>query len=141
MKRILLVLFLALIFESAGVVLLGKGLKLLTPPTAYTAEEMLHLVGRAFLNKYIVFGVFFEALFFLGLLNMMSKADVSFVWPLTSLTFVFSTLLARFYLHEEISVLRWIGVVCIMWGAAVITYSEKGHRPKTDQPTSSGPRV
>ena len=56
---------------------------------------------------------------------MMSNADVSFVWPLTSLTFVFSTLAARFVLHEQIDALRWAGVVFIVLGAGLITYTEK----------------
>ena len=55
----------------------------------------------------------------------MSNADVSFVWPLTSLTFVFSTLAARFYLHEQIDALRWTGVLLIVLGAGLITYTEK----------------
>ena len=70
-------------------------------------------------------GVAFEAVFFVCLLMMMSRADVSFVWPLTSLTFVFSTIAARFYLHEQIDALRWAGVALIVVGAGLITFTEK----------------
>lgn len=125
MTRILAVLFFALTFESIGVILLSKGLKSLEGPASYMPMEILRLIGRGATNKNIFFGVFFEALFFAGLLYMMSQADVSFVWPLTALTFVFATVAAKFYLHEQISGLRWSGVILIVCGAALITFSEK----------------
>lgn len=125
MTKLLLILFVGLVFETMGVVLLSKGLKLLEGPKNYRVAELAGLVGRAVTNKEIVVGVAFEAVFFLCLLTMMSRADVSFVWPLTSLTFVFSTIAARFYLHEQIDALRWAGVVLIVLGAGLITFTEK----------------
>lgn len=92
-------------------------------------SQVLSLAGRGLTNTHILLGVFFEALFFIGLLMLMSKADVSFVWPLTSLGFVITTLAARIYLHEEVSALRWSGVCLIMMGAALITWTEKQASP------------
>jgi drug/metabolite transporter (DMT)-like permease len=125
MSKLLMILFVALTFETVGVILLSKGLKTLESPQSYGAGEIAKLVGRALTNKSIVLGVAFEAVFFIGLLIMMSHADVSFVWPLTSLTFVFSTIAARFYLHEQIDGLRWAGVLLIVLGAGLITFTEK----------------
>ena len=125
MSKLLLILFVALTFETMGVILLSKGLKDLRGPESYSLIEIAKLVGRFLTSKNIILGVAFEAVFFIGLLIMMSNADVSFVWPLTSLTFVFSTLAARFYLHEQIDALRWTGVLLIVLGAGLITYTEK----------------
>ena len=125
MSKLLLILFVALTFETMGVMLLSKGLRDLRGPATYSPLEIAKLVGRAITSKNIVLGVAFEAVFFLGLLIMMSSADISFVWPLTSLTFVFATLAARFYLHEQIDALRWTGVILIVLGASLITYTEK----------------
>jgi len=55
---------------------------------------------------------------------LMSKADVSFVWPLTSLSFVVTTIAAKIYLHEEVSGERWAGVCLIMAGSALISWTE-----------------
>src|SRR4051794_23836066 len=96
MARLLTILFIALCFETAGVIMLKQGLSTLEGPKGYWPTEIAKLVGRVVTNKYIVLGVAFEAVFFLGLLMMMSRGEVSFVWPLTSLTFVFSTAAARF---------------------------------------------
>ena len=125
MTKLLLILFFGLAFETMGVVLLSKGLKALEGPKSYSPGEIVRLVGRVVSNKSIVLGIAFEAVFFICLLVMMSRADVSFVWPLTALTFVFSTFAARFYLHEQIDALRWAGVILIVLGAGLITFTEK----------------
>ena len=68
----------------------------------------------------------------------MSRGDVSFIWPLTSLGFVLTTLMARFVLHESVSPLRWMGVCLIVLGAGVITYTEKV-KPPSVTPTEARP--
>jgi hypothetical protein len=98
-----------------------------------SVSQSLRLVGRGVSNAHIVLGVFFEALFFVGLLMLMSKADVSFLWPLTSLSFVVTTIAAKIYLHEQVSAVRWSGVCLIMMGAALITWSEKHSPPVADE--------
>jgi hypothetical protein len=94
--------------------------------------QVIHLIGRGASNAHILLGVFFEAIFFVGLLMLMSKADVSFVWPLTSLSFVVTTIAAKLYLHEEVSVLRWSGVCLIMLGAALISWTECQHNAPSE---------
>ena len=105
--------------------MLKQGLSSLEGPKSYSPVEIGKLIGRGITSRHIVFGVAFEAVFFVGLLMMMSRGEVSFVWPLTSLTFVFSTVAARFYLHEQVDFLRWAGVLLIVCGAGLITYTEK----------------
>lgn len=99
--------------------------------------NIVRLVGRGFANLHILLGVFFEALFFVALLMLMSRAEVSFVWPLTSLSFVVTTFAAKIYLHEEVSSLRWSGVCLIMLGAALISWSEKSK----DKPPRPSPAL
>jgi drug/metabolite transporter (DMT)-like permease len=142
MAKLLVILFVALTFETTGVILLSKGLRNLEGPKNYRPTEILKLIGRGFVNPHIVIGVACEAVFFAGLLIMMSNADVSFVWPLTSLTFVFSTIAARFYLHEKIDSLRWTGVALIVCGAALITFTEK-RKEREPRPIKSAeaPRI
>jgi uncharacterized membrane protein len=48
---------------------------------------------------------------------LMSKTDISFLWPLTGLSFVFATFAAIWFLGEHVSSMRWIGVALIMVGA------------------------
>jgi len=138
MLKLLLILIVGLVFESAGVVLLKKGITHIGEPGAYTAREIVRVVKAGAVNPQILLGVLFEALFFACLLVLMAKSDISFLWPLTGLSFVFATFAAKLFLHEHISGVRWWGVILIMLGAALISYSEHT-KPKTPalQTTSS----
>lgn len=125
MIRLLTVLCFGLLMEAVGVVLLSKGIKEIGGMEQVDLGELLRLVGRGATNRNILLGVAFEAGFFGCLLFLMSHGDVSFIWPLTALSFVLTTLAAKLFLHEHVSGLRWCGVLLIILGAGVITYTEK----------------
>jgi drug/metabolite transporter (DMT)-like permease len=128
MARLIAILLIALTFEAIGVVFLSKGLKEITKPARVTPGAVGSMIRQGLNNPRLLTGVLFEALFFAGLLILMSKGEVSFVWPLTSLGFVFTTLAARIVLNEQVDALRWSGVVLIMLGVALISWSEKTRR-------------
>jgi len=123
------------IFEAAGVVCLKKGITQIGEVKKVSAAEIVRVVKSGATNPRVVLGVFFEALFFACLLILMSESDISFLWPLTGLSFVFATFAAMWFLHERVSSVRWAGVVCIMIGAALISYSE--HAKAKPQPITS----
>lgn len=125
MAKLVVILLIGLLMEATGVVFLSKGLKQIGEAASISVPEVARLVGRGITNVNILVGVALEAGFFGTLLFLMSRGDVSFVWPLTSLGFVLTTLAARFILKEDVSALRWGGVLLIVLGAGLITYSEK----------------
>ncbi len=131
MTKLLIILVTGLMFEAVGVVYLNKGLKQVGEVQKMTAAEVLRVVKSGATNGNILLGVLFEAIFFGTLLVLMSQGTVSFIWPLTSLGFVLTTIAAKFILHEQVSLLRWSGVLLIMLGAGLITYSEKVLEEKT----------
>ena len=124
MAKLLLILFIGLVFESTGVILLKKGMTQIGEVKAFSPVEIARVVKAGVTNAQILLGVFFEALFFGCLLVLMSKSDISFLWPLTALSFVFATFAAMMFLHEQVSPVRWAGVIFIMVGASLISYSE-----------------
>jgi drug/metabolite transporter (DMT)-like permease len=135
MIKLLLILFIGLVFESSGVVLLKKGINQIGEVKAINAAEIVRVLQAGATNPQVLLGVFFEALFFACLLVLMSKSEISFLWPLTALSFVFATFAAIWFLGERVSAVRWVGVVFIMLGAALITYSEKNkQRPGAPDP-------
>jgi drug/metabolite transporter (DMT)-like permease len=125
MTKLLTILLIGLLFEAVGVVYLNKGLKQVGDVQKISVPEVLRVFKNGVTNPNILLGVLFEAIFFGTLLVLMSKGTVSFIWPLTSLGFVLTTVAAKFVLHEEVSLLRWGGVLLIMMGAGLITFSEK----------------
>jgi drug/metabolite transporter (DMT)-like permease len=140
MLKLLLILLIGLVFESTGVVLLKKGMEQIGEMNGYTAAEMFRVVRSGAANPQIWLGVFFEALFFLCLLVLMSKSEISFLWPLTGLSFVFATFAAIWFLHENVSWIRWMGVILIVIGAAFISYSQHA-KEKSAPPASTENKV
>ena len=125
MTRLVLFLLYALVLEAIGVVLLGKGLKQIGELQSCTAGEIGRLIGRGATNPWILLGTALETAFFVMLLVLLKKNDVSLIWPLTSLGFVLTALTARFINHETVSPLRWAGVLLIVMGAGLVAWSEK----------------
>jgi len=124
MTKLLLILLIGLVFEATGVVLLKKGINQIGEIKRIEPSEIFRVVKSGATNPMILFGVFFEALFFVCLLMLMSRSDISFVWPLTALSFVMTTFAALLFLGETVSSVRWAGVIFIVIGASLISYSE-----------------
>jgi drug/metabolite transporter (DMT)-like permease len=125
MFKLIVILLAALVLEAIGVVFLSQGLKQAGELSERTLPEIARLVLRCLSNGHFLIGVLMETIFFVALLYLLKKADVSLVWPLTSLGFVLTTVAAKYIRHEEVSALRWSGVFLIMAGAALVAYSEK----------------
>jgi drug/metabolite transporter (DMT)-like permease len=125
MQKCLIILLIGLAFESAGVVLLKKGMSQISNMQKVSVSEVARVVKAGVTSPCILLGVFFEALFFITLLTLMSRSDISLLWPLTGLSFVFATFAAMIFLGEKVSGLRWVGVLFVVAGAILISYSEK----------------
>lgn len=132
MAKVLIILILALVLEALGVVLLSRGLKQIGQAREVKAGEILTVVRRGVTNSNILTGIFLEAMFFGALLYLLSQRDVSLIWPLTSLGFVITALAARWILHEQVSWLRWGGVLLILFGAGLVSYSESLKSKRTE---------
>ena len=136
MAKLLLILLIGLVFEAAGVVFLKKGITQVGEVKKVSTAEIVRVVKAGVTSPTVLLGVFFEALFFVCLLVLMSESDISFLWPLTALSFVMTTVAALIFLGERVSSVRWAGVVFIMIGAALISYSEHA-KPKPAPPSSA----
>jgi uncharacterized membrane protein len=136
MAKLLLILLIGLVFEAAGVVCLKKGVTQVGEVKKVSVAEIVRVVKAGLTNPSVLLGVFFEALFFVSLLVLMAQSDLSFLWPLTALGFVLTTLAALVFLGEQVSCVRWTGVVFIMIGAALISYSEHA-KPKPSPPSAT----
>ncbi len=129
MAKLIVFLLIALTLEAVGVVLLSQGLRQIGEIQQFSAGEIARIIGRGLTNSSILLGVLFETIFFAALLIMLKNWDVSLIWPLTSLGFVLTTLAAKYIRHEDVTALRWSGVLLIMIGASLVGWSEKSKRP------------
>jgi drug/metabolite transporter (DMT)-like permease len=130
MTKIIVILIIAVIIESVGVAVLKGGLNEIGGATAMTPGEIGRVLKSGVTNVKILTGIALEAVFFACLLYMMSVRDVSFIWPMTSLGFIFTTLAAQFILNEKVTAARWAGVALIALGAFLTSYSEAAKEQK-----------
>jgi drug/metabolite transporter (DMT)-like permease len=70
---------------------------------------------------WVLAGVVLLIGFFASYLTALSWADVTFVLPATSFAYVVVALLSRFWLHEQITPARWLGIFCIVAGVGFVT--------------------
>src|SRR5262245_24098154 len=129
MTKVIVILLVALLFEAVGVVYLGAGLKEIGEVQALSAPELGRVIRLGATNRKILLGVLLESVFFLFLIVLLKRNDVSLIWPLTSLGFVLTALSAKFILHEQVSPARWVGVILIVIGAGLVSWSEKSKHP------------
>lgn len=113
------VVLLATLCAASGEALLSVGMKQLGDVSSpgFQHSKMLGM----FLNPRVALGVVLMCGFFFLYTSALSWADLSFVQPLTSLTFVFGVLIARFALGEQVSPWRWAGIALIVCGVVVLS--------------------
>ena len=70
----------------------------------------------AVLNPSVALGILLLLGFFASYMTALSWADLSYVLPATALGYVVLTLLGKYFLHENVSPMRWLGVILISGG-------------------------
>jgi multidrug transporter EmrE-like cation transporter len=78
---------------------------------------------RAAFNPYVMLGLLCYGLGFLVWLLVLAKAEVSWAYPLISLGYVFTALLARPLIGEAVSLTRLAGIVIICLGVFLVARS------------------
>jgi len=110
------VLIIVVILSSVtGNVILGHGMR--QTGTIISASPLDYV--KAFANPWTVAGVLILLVWMSTNLALLSRADLSFVLPVTAIGNVLVALAAHFGLGEEISPLRWLGIMAITFGVVL----------------------
>ena len=116
-----LMIALVVLGSSVGDVFITKGMKEIGEISTLRLNELLPIARRVITNKHFLTGIFFMAVSFFSFLAVLSWADLSFVLPATSLSFVITTVGAKMFLRERISPIRWAGILLVCVGVALIS--------------------
>jgi len=112
------------LFSSIGNVLLSKGMKQVGEIVDYSASGLSIVFLRIFMSGTIWLGVVSLLVFFVSYLLLLSWADFSFVQPVSSIGYAVVAVLSYFLLGEIISPIRWLGVLFICAGVALVSGTE-----------------
>jgi drug/metabolite transporter (DMT)-like permease len=91
----------------------------------------------AITNPWVGLGILLLLGFFACYTSSLSWADLTYVLPASSLGLVLLALIARFALHEHVSVTRWLGIALVSCGVGFVTQGPE----VTRHPAESGARV
>ena len=76
---------------------------------------------RVLFQPWVTLGVLLLILWMLSRMALLSWADLSYVLPLTSVGYVLVALAGRIFLKEQITTLRWAGILLLMAGVALVS--------------------
>lgn len=105
------------IFAVTGDSLVSRGMKQAGSISLHDLPSIVLVVFR----PEVALGILFLLAFFACYTSALSWADLTYVLPATSISFILLTLVAKFILHENVSLARWLGVLLISIGVGVVT--------------------
>jgi len=116
-----LVLFVLIIVVGTwGELCLGRAMKETGELKRFRPGAAASLIWRALRVKWIWIGVAMMALAFFSLLFLLSFEDVSFVVPVTALSYLVGALGGIFFLGERVDPQRWIGIGLVCVGVVLV---------------------
>ncbi len=115
-------LFLAVLVFSGtgGEICVSRAMKQVGEVHLFTPHEILRVLGRALRIGWMWLGLALMTLGFFSLLALLSFENVSFVVPATALSYFAGALGGKFLLGEVITSKRWVGVLLVCLGVALV---------------------
>ena len=118
LPRQYMILGLVAISAPLGDSCLSRGM---TRMPSISLSHPVTLIAAVF-TPWIALGIALLIGFFASYLTALSWADLTFVLPATAFGNVIVALLARFWLHDPISLERWAGIVLITVGVGFVAH-------------------
>jgi len=112
-----------IVFNVSGNYLLDVGMRSVGQIVSLSPLDYLRVFG----NAYVVSGVLFLLVWLLCQLSLLSWADLTYVLPITSVSYVLTAVVGALFLKEHVSAARWLGVSLIVTGVMVVGST----RPRT----------
>jgi len=120
------ILFLMIIVVGTwGELCLGRAMKQTGELKRFHPTAMGSLLWRALQNRWIWIGVAMMTLAFFSLLLLLSVDDVSFVVPVTALSYLVGAVGGIFFLGERVSPQRWIGIALVCVGVTLVVIGNR----------------
>jgi drug/metabolite transporter (DMT)-like permease len=72
-------------------------------------------------NRFVIGSVLAMAVSFFAYLGLLTISELSFAVPVTAVTYVLETVLAKYVLKEQVNWLRWAGASLVICGVALVS--------------------
>ncbi|MDP3790305.1 MAG: EamA family transporter [Candidatus Omnitrophota bacterium] len=121
--KIFILIVLNDIFDGVAQILIKKGF-VITGISDVTFGNISEFVLRNALSPLVLSGILVGFLSCLLWFVILSRIDLSIALPVGSTIYIFVPVMAIFFLHEEISLLRWAGIFLIVAGIYCVANSK-----------------
>ena len=112
--------FFIVVFGTTGEIFMSRAMKETGEVKDFRPAALIEAIFRALRVRWMWFGVGMMAIGFFSLLAVLSFENVSFVVPVTALSYVVGALGGRFFLGERVSLQRWIGILLVCAGVTLV---------------------
>lgn len=112
-------IFIALLVVSntLGNIFIAKGIDAM--PEFHPGRFAPYTV-RILSDGWFVSGLALMIVWMVAQLSMFTWADLSYVMPMTASSYAFTAILGKFFLNENVSLARWVGIALISFGVILV---------------------
>ncbi len=121
----ILFLFVIVVAGTGGELCVSRAMKVVGEVHDFRPGALVIFVFRAIRVGWMWAGIGLMTMGFFSLLAMLSIENVSFVVPVTALSYAAGAIGARLFLRERISPQRWLGVFIVCIGVTLVWFSRR----------------
>jgi drug/metabolite transporter (DMT)-like permease len=123
--RDFILFFLIVVAGTGGELCVSRAMKVVGEAPSFHPKQMLRVILRALTVPWMWIGVGMMAVAFFALLGALSLYNVSFVVPVTALSYVAGAFGGITFLRERVSPQRWLGVLLVALGVTLVFFGNK----------------
>ena len=109
---------------TGGELCVTRAMKQIGEVTDFRPAALIRFILKALVGGWMWVGLAMMAVAFFALLAALSFENVSFVVPVTALSYAAGAVGAVLFLRERISFQRWIGVLIVCAGVTIVLFSK-----------------
>jgi drug/metabolite transporter (DMT)-like permease len=117
--------FFIVVAGTGGELCLSRAMKSIGEIHDFRPRSLFRFVGQAIRLPWLWAGIALMALGFFSLLAILSFLEVSFVVPVSALSYAAGAFGAKVFLGERISRHRWIGIAIVTAGVTLVWWSRR----------------
>jgi uncharacterized membrane protein len=114
------VVLLVVIAGTSGELCMSRAMKTIGEVKDFRPMSLLRVIVRAMQVGWMWIGFFLMVVAFLALLGALSMENVSFVVPVTAISYAAGALGGKIFLGERVSPQRWAGVALVCLGVTLV---------------------
>jgi drug/metabolite transporter (DMT)-like permease len=120
MLREIILLFFIVFAGTGGEICLSRAMKQIGEVHDFRPMSILRVMGRAMTVGWMWLALLLMASGFFALLGMLSLENVSFVIPVSALSYVVGAYGGSLILGEKVTAQRWLGVLLVCLGVTLV---------------------